>query len=144
MFNTRFCPITAKPIKPISQFASAMLVPPYKPPEAWYQVECLREDGAEDQSAAGVAGSSSETNVPIGLVTVLTAIVPSCSPRRYMRYAAVTPAITVPQKKIFFAMAPPLRIHTLLGCTSGLMGSGVGRVPLHWFEAASRAYSSIG
>jgi hypothetical protein len=35
-----------------------------------------------------------------------------------MRYAAVTPAITVPQKKIFFAMVPPLRIHTLLGCTS--------------------------
>ncbi len=54
---------------------------------------------------------NSVTNDPTGLVTVRTAIEPTDSPRRYIKYAATAPATIVPQNNALFIMAP-LRAHT--------------------------------
>lgn len=54
---------------------------------------------------------NSVTNDPTGLVTVRTAIEPTDSPRRYIKYAATAPATIVPQNNALFIMAP-LRAHS--------------------------------
>src|ERR1700733_13572490 len=122
MFNTRFWPMTANPIKPISQFASGILASLHNPHgeylifgdggKATGQEEGRRSSDwteleLKKAPAFQLADScSSEYNDPTGLVTARSAIVPIDSPRRYIIYAATPPATIVPQNNILFITAP--------------------------------------
>jgi hypothetical protein len=122
MFNTRFWPITANPINPISQFASDILAFPFGVHPARAPLEKIglegemipdRGDGSKETWVAGFrhpagveAVFNSVTSDPTGLVTVRAAMVPKDSPRRYIMYAAAAPAISVPQNNTLLIIAP--------------------------------------
>src|SRR5215469_14691873 len=72
--------------------------------------------GLQRRSYSYCAPRSSPTRAPTGLVTVFRAMVNSGVPRLYMRYAATTPEITLPQTINLrtvpsFDIEPPVRVE---------------------------------